>query len=227
MKTEMTKTIERSLSRYFPASICGIKINKFRDQHTAFEVPVECGTTSAGIVDCVRVAEYFGDLEQQNVCIAHRWKNEGIRRAALRCERGVLDSDGAPLLCDERKCTLNAVRTVGTQKVLIACFEIKITKADFKSRNGHNFVGNLNYYVVPKEIYEDIKDLVPEDIGIILYISTDKFSGLRKKKECAFREMSDEDQKWMLLSVMKRIRAEDWKKQWEEPEKGADPWATL
>lgn len=27
----------------------------------------------------------------------------------------------------------------------MTCFEIKITKSDFKSENGHNFVGNKNY----------------------------------------------------------------------------------
>lgn len=44
-----------------------------------------------------------------------------------------------------------------------------ITLSGFKSKNSHNFHGNKNYYVVPKDLYSKIKDLVPNDIGIIIY----------------------------------------------------------
>lgn len=211
MKTDLTKTIEHCLKQYHPTTVSGIKINKFRGQHTAFEVPVECGTTSSGLVDCVRISEYFGDLERQHVCICHTWKKEGIRRMAIRCPKGALDSEQAPQLCDEYRCNINAVKTIGSPKILITCFEIKITKADFKSKNGHNFVGNLNYYVIPKDIYEDVKSLVPEGVGIIVYMKTENFNGLRKKTDAVFRNMTDEAQKWIILSVLKRIRDDFWK----------------
>ena len=40
----------------------------------------------------------------------------------------------------------------------IRAFEIKVTKSDFHSKHGHNFVGNLNYYVMPLKLYREVKD---------------------------------------------------------------------
>lgn len=176
----------------------------FRGRSTAFEVPVECGTNTAGMVDCVRINEYFGDKEHTRVCRCHTWKRDGARRIPINCPKGIADSDKTPELCDNDRCRWNIWKEVGRPKVLIQCFEIKITKSDFKSKNGHNFVGNLNYYVIPAELYEAIKDDVPEGIGIILYND----GGLRRKRDATFREMTEEDQKWMILNVLKRIRRE-------------------
>jgi len=49
----------------------------------------------------------------------------------------------------------------------IRAFEIKVTKSDFHSKHGHNFVGNLNYYVMPLKLYKEVKDEIPDDIGVI------------------------------------------------------------
>lgn len=53
----------------------------------------------------------------------------------------------------------------------ISCYEIKISFSDFKSKNGHNFVGDCNYYVVPEKLYEEkIKNKVYlRGIGLIVY----------------------------------------------------------
>lgn len=56
----MTKAIEKALRYHHPSEVCGVRVNKFRSSHTAFEVPVVCGTIKAGLVDCMRVQEYFG-----------------------------------------------------------------------------------------------------------------------------------------------------------------------
>lgn len=49
----------------------------------------------------------------------------------------------------------------------IRCYEIKVTKQDFHSKHGHNFVGNLNYYVMPYNLYKSIRDEIPEHIGVM------------------------------------------------------------
>ncbi|CAM2079617.1 MAG: hypothetical protein NSGCLCUN01_03838 [uncultured Clostridium sp.] len=54
-------------------------------------------------------------------------------------------------------------------KEIFRCYEIKISKSDFKSKHGHNFVGHFNYYVVPKELYESIKDEVSKEIGVYIW----------------------------------------------------------
>lgn len=51
-------------------------------------------------------------------------------------------------------------------KDTIRCFEIKVTKSDFHSKHGHNFKGNLNYYVMPEKLYEEIKEEIPANIGV-------------------------------------------------------------
>lgn len=51
----------------------------------------------------------------------------------------------------------------------IICVEVKITLSDFKSKHGHNFVGNKNYYAVPLDLVDKIRVLVPKHIGIIAF----------------------------------------------------------
>ena len=114
--------------------------------------------------------------------------------------------------CEQHNCKYLKKHSYGIPEILTICYEIKVSKEDFKSKNGHNFIGNLNYYVVPYSIYEDIKDIAPDDIGIIVYYDGNQggakypFIGLRKRKECAFKKMSDKEQKWIILSVLKRVR---------------------
>lgn len=47
--------------------------------------------------------------------------------------------------------------------------EIKISKSDFNSKSGHNFVGDKNYYIVPTELVDYAKEKVRGDkhIGVI------------------------------------------------------------
>jgi hypothetical protein len=45
-------------------------------------------------------------------------------------------------------------------------YEIKVSKADFHSKANKTFVGHFNYYVMPKELYEEIKDEIPNHIGV-------------------------------------------------------------
>lgn len=216
-KTEQTRAIEDAIRTYHPAEVCGQKINKFRPTHTAFEVPAICGTTTGGIVDAVRIQEYFGDRQREGICRAYRWNDNMIKSWCGSCPRGLpLEGGAAPECCDNAACRNYIIRETGTAKILITCYEIKVTKSDFKSKNGHNFIGNCNYYVIPSELYQDVADLVPQDIGIILYLSAGSFVGLRRKKECTFKDLDDEQQKWLVLSVMKRLEDTTWK-EWHNP----------
>ena len=51
----------------------------------------------------------------------------------------------------------------------ITCFEIKVSVADFHSKAKLSFVGNRNYYVLTDELYEQVKDEIPKDIGVYIY----------------------------------------------------------
>lgn len=207
-KTDLTKQIEQAILDWHPAKIGDIKINTSRREHTALEVVAECGTTRSGIVDAVRVSEYFGDYERRHICRPAQWRREGIRQG-ISCELGYHPSKPLPDFCEQTTCRWNGTSEVGTQKILLTCFEIKVTKSDFKSEHGHNFIGNMNYYVVPEEIFKEIYPLVPGEIGILVFYHGEKYTGLRTKQKAVFREMSDEAQKWLILSVFKRIRDMD------------------
>lgn len=62
------------------------------------------------------------------------------------------------------------------------CYEIKVSKADFHSKAKLTFIGNFNYYVLPYELYQEIKDEVPDNIGVWSggsYVKRAKRQGLK------------------------------------------------
>lgn len=48
------------------------------------------------------------------------------------------------------------------------CYELKISVSDFHSKQAKTFVGNYNYYVIPNELLDKVKDEVPDNVGIIV-----------------------------------------------------------
>lgn len=55
----------------------------------------------------------------------------------------------------------------GLEKGDVYCYEIKSCKADFESSNGHNMLGDYNYYVMPKETYDEMKEKIAYKCGVI------------------------------------------------------------
>lgn len=56
----------------------------------------------------------------------------------------------------------------GIEKGDFYCYEIKSSVEDFHSKNGHNFLGDYNYYVMPEEVYEKVKNEIPYDVGVLV-----------------------------------------------------------
>lgn len=54
----------------------------------------------------------------------------------------------------------------GIEKGDFYCYEVKSSVADFNSKHGHNFIGDYNYYVMPREVYEQVKDKIPYRVGV-------------------------------------------------------------
>lgn len=54
----------------------------------------------------------------------------------------------------------------GIEKGDFYCYEVKSSAEDFRSKNGHNFLGDYNYYVMPEEVYEQIKKEIPYQVGV-------------------------------------------------------------
>lgn len=51
-------------------------------------------------------------------------------------------------------------------KKIFRCYEIKATKKDFHSPAKKSFVGDYNYFVLTKELWEAVKDEIPNEIGV-------------------------------------------------------------
>ena len=54
----------------------------------------------------------------------------------------------------------------------IYCYEIKQSKSDFHSKAKLTFIGNRNYYVMPYELYLQVKHEIPIEIGVYVSIKT-------------------------------------------------------
>lgn len=58
--------------------------------------------------------------------------------------------------------------TVDT-KGSVRCYEVKVSKSDFHSKSKTSFVGQYNYFVMPKALYEQVKTEIPDGVGVIGY----------------------------------------------------------
>ena len=76
--------------------------------------------------------------------------------------------------------------TSGIEKGDFYCYEIKSCKNDFKSKNGHNFIGDYNYYIMPKGLYDEVKNQIDYGIGVYVYdideLMCDKLTVIRKAR---------------------------------------------
>jgi hypothetical protein len=60
------------------------------------------------------------------------------------------------------------------------CYEIKISKSDFYSNAKKTFVGHFNYFVMPRELYNEVKPDIPKHIGVY---AEGKYSVKKAKKQ--------------------------------------------
>lgn len=62
----------------------------------------------------------------------------------------------------------------------IRCYEIKVSKSDFHSKAKVSFYGDYNYYVMPEELYNEIRNEVPWTVGIIVLKPSGNLNEVRK-----------------------------------------------
>ncbi len=60
------------------------------------------------------------------------------------------------------------------------CYEIKVSKVDFNSKANNTFVGHYNYYVMPLELFDQVRELVPNHIGVY---TESRFIAKKAKKQ--------------------------------------------
>ena len=85
-------------------------------------------------------------------------------------------------------------------------YEIKSCKQDYYSKAYHTFYGNLNYYVMPYETYEQVKADIPDNIGVLCelsprgYTCTDLWP-IKKPK----RQDLGVDERLLMMCVMRSL----------------------
>lgn len=70
-------------------------------------------------------------------------------------------------------------------KGVFRCYEIKVSKADFHSAAAKSFVGHYNYYVLTRELYDQVKEEIPDWIGVYI---VDYCAKKAKKQDLSGRE---------------------------------------
>lgn len=92
----------------------------------------------------------------------------------------------------------------GIEKGDFYCYEVKSSIEDFRSKNGHNFIGDYNYYVMPEEVYREVESLIPYNVGV--FVPGD-FSGLRCVKKARRKDRARPVSE-MLLMMWRSSRRE-------------------
>lgn len=100
----------------------------------------------------------------------------------------------------------------GIEKGDIYCYEIKSSVEDFHSKNGHNFIGDYNYYVMPEDVYEKIKTEIPYGVGVFVS-SMKEYRGLLELEQVRNARRRDRTRPLSeMLLMMFRSAARDRKK---------------
>lgn len=88
-------------------------------------------------------------------------------------------------------------------KDIFRCYEIKVSKQDFYSKCKKTFVGNYNYYAMSKELYNEVKDDIPDYVGVVDQLGF----CLKKPKKVELKI----DKEKLLVSMLKSLNRENYK----------------
>ena len=85
-------------------------------------------------------------------------------------------------------------------------YEIKRTKSDFYSGCAWSWIGNYNYFIMPKDLYEEVKEDIPNGIGVWVVRDNGYFKNMECIKKPKYRELlcTSEDMMFALMQAMSR-----------------------
>lgn len=98
----------------------------------------------------------------------------------------------------------------GIEKGDFYCYEIKSSVDDFHSKNGHNFIGDFNYYIMLEEVFTLVKEEIPYHVGV--YVPTVDFGGLRSVKKARRHDRNRPASEMLLMMFRSATRDERAKK---------------
>jgi hypothetical protein len=90
-------------------------------------------------------------------------------------------------------------------------YELKISKSDFHSKAKKTFLGNFNYFIMPNELYEEVKDEIPKEIGVYTaYIGTGGMFWMTCVKKPIRQDLKIDRDK-LMFSLMQSLSRENQK----------------
>lgn len=87
---------------------------------------------------------------------------------------------------------------------IFRAYEIKRTKQDFYSGCTWSWIGNYNYFVMPDSLYMEVKDDVPDGIGVWLVREHSKTMECIKKPKRRDLLCPEEDLRFALMQALSR-----------------------
>jgi hypothetical protein len=91
----------------------------------------------------------------------------------------------------------------GIEKGDFYCYEVKSSVEDFHSKNGHNFIGDFNYYIMPEEVYAAVSWEIPYAVGVYCPDGAELRSVKKAKRKDRERPVSE-----MLLMMFRSAARE-------------------
>ncbi len=85
----------------------------------------------------------------------------------MQCEKAIYKASGASGLGIYGAFEVTFGKAYGHERVdymtmdsegIFRCYEIKVSKSDFKSKAAKTFAGHFNYFVMPAELWEEMKN---------------------------------------------------------------------
>lgn len=100
----------------------------------------------------------------------------------------------------------------GIEKGDFYCYEVKSSIEDFHSKNGHNFIGDFNYYVMPGDVFDKVEAEIPYIIGVLVPAENGYLQSIKKaKRKDRAKPMCE-----MLLMMYRSARRDTKKTKWRE-----------
>ena len=135
-----------------------------------------------------------------------KWADKDITDSLPPITCGITNPEEHYITCEKKNYRGDVIKTFKAfdlpTELITMCFEIKSTVSDFKSPNGHNLVGDVNYYVVPSDTFKQLEKLglvdeVPPHIGFIT-AHEGRYSKLRLITKKAATKVTPAVDKYML-----------------------------
>lgn len=87
----------------------------------------------------------------------------------------------------------------GIEQGAFYCYEVKSSVEDFHSPNGHNFIGDYNYYVMPEEVFKQVKEEIQGKYGGYVGVYVPEWNGLACVKKARKKERTRSTAEMLLM----------------------------